>query len=277
MNLIDKFILQNLENYNKQLYDDYKDIFHKYIELNNNYLMLCMESIHIQDEIYKKYVIKKGGETIEHIFNFLLYYTLNTDLTYHHCEQGFIYYIEFIGQMIINGDSTGLALSSKDAVLFVLKKTIFDISKEYRENNSLSESDNKKLKLVKNFTSAYKNLLFLYIDGLNFDSEKVIKENETRSIKNIVINMLCNEIVENDNTNVIDVINYFIDFIRNKEELGIYNKLNIIEHFIKKYNKQFITIDKLQNKLQYEIVDNVLNDANYNSSNILKLFALLFN
>jgi hypothetical protein len=236
-----------------------------------------MESIRIQDEIYKKYVIKKGGLTIEHIFNFLLYYTLNIDLTYHHCEQGFIYYIEFISQMIINGDSTLLALSSKDAVLFVLKKTIFDISKEYRELNPLSENDNKKLNLVKNFTSTYKNILFLYIDGLKFDSEKVIKENETKSIKNIVINMLYNEIIENNNTNPIDVINYFIDFIRNKEELSICNKLNVIEQFIKKYNKQFITMDKLQNKLQYEMVDNVLNDANYNYSNILKLFALLFN
>lgn len=277
MALIDKFILHNLENYNKQLHDNHKDIFHKYIELNNNYLMLCMESIHIQDECYKKYVIKRGGETIEHIFNFLLYYTLNPDLTYHHCEQGFIYYIEFIGQMIINGDNSGLALSSKDAVLFVLKKTIFDISKEFRENNSLSDADNKKIKLVKNLTMTYKNILFLFIDGLKFDCEKVIKDNETRSIKNIVINILYNEIVDNDNTTATETFNYFIDFVRNKDELSIYNKLNIIEQFIKKYNKQYISIDKLKTKLQCDLVYNTLNDINYNSTNIIKFFALLFN
>lgn len=276
MTLIDKFMLQNLENYNKQLHDSPNDLFMKYIELNNNYLMLCIENIQIQDENYKKYIIKKGGETIEHIFNFLLYYTLNPDLTYHHCEQGFIYYIEFIGQIIINGDN-GLALSSKDAVLFVLKKTIFDISKEYREINPIKNEDDKKIKMIKNLTSTYKNILFLYVDGLSFVNDKIVKESETRSIKNIVTNIIYSEIENNDNTNNIDTINYFIDFIRTKDNLSIFNKLNIIEAFVKKNIKQYITVDKLQYNLRNDLVDLVLMDANYNYNNIIKLFSLLFN
>ena len=270
MTSIDKFILQNLENYQKQLYDEPTDLFMKYIELNNNYLMLCIENIQIQDENYKKYVIKKGGETIEHIFNFLLYYTLNPDLTYHHCEQGFIYYIEFIGQMITNGDSTGLGLTTKDAVLFVFKKTIFDISKEYRDTNPIKSEDDKKLKMIKNLTSTYKNILFLYIDGLSFTNDKVVKESETRCIKNIVTNIIYSEIENNDNTNTIEAINYFMDFIRAKDELGSFNKLNAIELFVKKCNKQDIIFDKLQHNLQNDFVDNALTDANYNYNKLKK-------
>jgi hypothetical protein len=273
---IDKFILQNLENYNKQLNDKPVDLFTKYIELNNNYLMLCIENIQIQDENYKKYIIKKGGETIEHIFNFLLYYTLNPELTYHHCEQGFIYYIEFIGQMIINGDNTGLSLSSKDAVLFVFKKTIFDISKEYRETNPVNPDDDKKIKLVKNLTNTYKNLLFLYIDGLSFTNDKIIKDVDTKCIKNIVSNIMYFEI-ENNNSNNIEVINYFIDFIRTKEELSILNKLNVIELFSKKCIKLDMNIEKLQTNLQHDYVTNMLIDENYSYNNVLKLFSLLFN
>lgn len=277
MSSIDKFILQNLENYHKQLHDEPANLFMKYIELNNNYLMMCIENIQIQDENYKKYVIKKGGETIEHIFNFLLYYTLNPELTYHHCEQGFIYYIEFIGQMMINGDSSGLALSTKDAILFVLKKTVFDISKECRELNPIKNEDEKKIKTIKNLTTTYKNLLFLYIDGLSFINDKIVKETETRAIKNIVTSILCSEIENNDNTTNIEGINYFIDFIRTKDELSSYNKLNVIELFVKKSNKQDIVVEKLKFNLQNEFVDYVLIDSNYGYNNIIKLFSLLFN
>lgn len=277
MSSIDKFILQNLENYYKQLHDEPPSLFMKYIELNNNYLMMCIDNIQIHDENYKKYVIKKGGEMIEHIFNFILYYTLNPELTYHHCEQGFIYYIEFIGQMMINGDSSGLSLSTKDAILFVFKKTIFDISKESRELNPIKNEDDKKLKAIKNLTITYKNLLFLYIDGLLFTNDKIVKETETRCIKNIVANILYSEIENNDDTINTDIINYFIDFIRTKEDLSSYNKLNVIELFVKKCNKQNVVIEKLKFNLQNEMIDNILIDSNYNYNSIVKLFALLFN
>jgi len=238
-----------------------------------------MENIQIQDEIFKQYVIKKGIETIEHMFNFLIYYTLNNELTYYHCEQGYIYYVEFIGQMIINGDNTGFALTSKDAILFVFKKTIFEISKEYRENNPINEKDEKKIKLIKQLTTTYKNLLFLYIDNLN-TRNKILNENETKTIRNITVNFFIS-VFENkhDNNcdNAIEILNYLIDFIRKYDKLSIHNKLNMIELFIKKYNKQSISNEIIKNKMKNEIMDFVLNDNNYNYSNIIKLFTWLFN
>ena len=71
-----------------------------------------------------KYVYLKGVESLTYIFNMLIMYTKNLSLTYYHCEKSLFYYIEFIGQ-IGDDNHSFLQLSSKDAILFIYKKTIF--------------------------------------------------------------------------------------------------------------------------------------------------------
>ena len=78
------------------------------------------------------FVIQRGIETITHIFNTLLLYTKNIELTIFHCKRAYIYYVEFIGQ-IGDDKNSYLQLNSKDATLFVYKKTIFEINNEYRK------------------------------------------------------------------------------------------------------------------------------------------------
>ena len=94
----------------------------------------------IHNNSYLFFVIKRGLETIGHIFKFLMMYTKNFKLTMHHCKKSFFYYIEFIGQ-IGDDNHTYLQLSSKDAMLFVLKKTIFEINNKHRQNFSLTEPE----------------------------------------------------------------------------------------------------------------------------------------
>ena len=62
----------------------------------------------------------------------LLLYTKNLSLAYVHCQKSLYYYVEFICQI---GDDTHsfLQLNTKDASLFVYKKTIFDINNEHRK------------------------------------------------------------------------------------------------------------------------------------------------
>jgi len=275
--MTNKYLLQNLENYNKELVCTHSDIFLKYVEVLHNYLILSIENIQIQNEDYKKYIIKKGLETIEHIFSFLLYYTLNPGLTLYYCEQGFVYYIEFIGQMIISGDNT-LSLSIKDSILFVYKKTIFDVSKEYRANYELNDADNKKINIIKHLSSIYKNILFLYIDDLNLNNKKqILIYRESKILKNIVINVLCNEFDNETFPNSLNTIDYFVNFIKLNDNLSLYNKLIIIEIFIKKINKYGLTLDILQYKLQMDMVLDILNNETYNTATSTKLFYYLFN
>lgn len=275
MSFIDKYILQNLENYNKNLIYTHTDIFLKYIEIINNFLILSIQNIQIQNNNYKKYTIKKGIEMIEHIFNLLLYYTLNTELTYHHCEQALLYFIEFIGQMNFNSDNS-ISLTTKDAILFVFKKTIFEISKDYRINHPISDDDSNSLKTIKELTTIYKGLLYIYIDELEFHNEKELSNYELKSLKNIIINILCIEYESKHTLSThLDCIDYFMDFIKSNDNLSLYNKLNTIELFVKKFNKQHISINDLQHKIHNEHIMELLN--NYSTNNSNKVMNLLFN
>jgi hypothetical protein len=100
----------------------------------------------------------------------LLLYTCNLDLTYYHCQKSYSYYIEFIGQI---GDDavTYLQLNSKDAALFVYKKSIFEILDEVKKKYTENEMNEKKIKNVSLMIDIYNKLIETEITHL--DSEQL--------------------------------------------------------------------------------------------------------
>ena len=122
--------LQHAENYKRELENTTTEIFVMYMGIVQEFLVQCMDSIFITDVSYYRYIILKGIETIAHVFRNLLLYTNNLNITYHHSQKAFYYYVEFIGQIGEESHSF-LQLNSKDATLFVYKKTIFDIKKDF--------------------------------------------------------------------------------------------------------------------------------------------------
>ena len=127
---------------------EFIDYFNKYIESKNS---------------KKYYVVFKGLQSITHIFLILLLYTKNLSLTLYHCKKSFLYYVEFISQIGDEGNSY-LQLNSKDAILFIYKKSIFDINNDYREKYEISEEDNGKINEIKKLSLIFCNL---YIPFLN--------------------------------------------------------------------------------------------------------------
>ena len=63
----------------------------------------------------------------------IFYYTKNLDLTFYHTQKAYFFYIEFIEQ-IYDDNVTFLRLSSRDALMFVYKKTIFDINNDHKKS-----------------------------------------------------------------------------------------------------------------------------------------------
>ena len=118
--------LQNVDNYKVDYDSSITEIFAKYVGLINIYIQQCVESVFIKNIDYFKYIIYKGLETINHVFNILLLYTKNLSLTTHYTQQSIYYYIEFIGQ-IGDDNHSFLQLNSKDATLFVYKKSILKL------------------------------------------------------------------------------------------------------------------------------------------------------
>jgi len=170
--------LQNVENYKKDFYinsnnnnnnnnnnnalmtenHNEMDTYMKYVNVINQYLLFGIETIKNKNSEYLKYILIKGLFTISHVFKMLLLLTRNLDLTYYHCQKSYSYYIEFIGQI---GDDavTYLQLNSKDAALFVYKKTIFDINHEYKKNYYETKSEEKKNKIISIFIDTYNKLI----------------------------------------------------------------------------------------------------------------------
>ena len=150
--------LQNIDNYNKSITNDEIEIYLKYTHVIAQYLLFGIETIKNHNSEYVKYILNKGLFTISYVFKMLLMYTCNLELAYHHCQKSYSYYIEFIGQI---GDDavTYLQLNSKDAALFVYKKTIFEIPDQIKTKYYEKNADENKNKIVSYMIDIYNKLV----------------------------------------------------------------------------------------------------------------------
>ena len=82
--------LLKLENYKQTLDVSLKIISYTYINIISEFLLHISENIVIQDKQYYIFIVKRGLDTIKHIFNILLLYTKNLDLTIHHTKKAFL-------------------------------------------------------------------------------------------------------------------------------------------------------------------------------------------
>jgi hypothetical protein len=280
MATLNNYILSNLENYNKELSETSLDVFIKYINLINEYIIQCCENLYVKNINYNRYIIKKGIETLSHIFNILLLYTMNLELTYHHCQKCLFYYIEFIGQT--SGENNFLQLTLKDSALFVYKKTIFEINNDHKNSFVISEKDNLKVEMINYLIKIYNGLLYLLIDKHNFsidNKSSILKEipNNIQKITNRIVNLFfTTKDKENKDLSIIEqlkVIDYFIECIKNKEiEINFFI---FIDNFIKKLSKSNLSFDKI-NKLTTSLNGEIMEEL-LNNNSITKAINLLFN
>ena len=131
-------------SYNKYLSNNEEEIVLNYFNILKEYLFHAGENVIVQNYTYYIFIIKRGLDCIKHIFNILLLYTNNLDLVVYHCKKSYLYYIEFISQ-IGNENHSYLQLNSKDAALFVYKKTIFDINNDKRSSFEIHSKNKDKL------------------------------------------------------------------------------------------------------------------------------------
>lgn len=264
MATLNNYILNNLENYNKELSETTVNIFIKYVNLINEFIIECCENLYMKNINYNIYIIKKGVETLSHIFTILLLYTMNLELVYHHCQNSLFYYIEFISQ--ISGENNFLQLTLKDSALFVYKKTIFEINNDYKSSFVISEKDNLKMDTINYLIKIYNSLLYLLIEKHTFsidNKSSLLKEISAniQKITNRIINLF---FVKKDANNEVDtieqlkVIYYLIEFIKNKQiEISFFI---FIDNFIKKISKNKLSLNTITTKLNSEKMEFLLNE-----------------
>ena len=246
------FSLQNLDNYRKNIDNPLCEITEKYYMLIAEYFKFITENLKIKNSNFAKFIITRGLDTITNVFNNIFYYTKNIDMTYFHCQKSFYFYVEFVGQ-ISEDEKMFLQLSSRDASLYVYKKTIYEINGEIKKNthtNTQFDSNaNGFLDIVNAYMNIYKTFIYKiiqsdYINKSNLNNnieifEKICKKiNKTNLNKENVV--LLNTIMDKFYFTITD-IDYFFDVIQE------FLKKMKSTH-LKKYEKR-LTTEEMTEKL----------------------------
>lgn len=151
-----QYSLHNIDYFKKTLDISIQEIVTKYSELLLDYLKIMFENSTGKNKSCKIFIIMRGLETITNVFISILYYTKNVDITYFHTQKSFYFYVEFIDQ-ISNDQNTFLQLNSRDATMYVYKKTLFEVNNEYRKSmESQSKEENELFTLLNEYIQLFK-------------------------------------------------------------------------------------------------------------------------
>lgn len=246
------YSLHNIENYNKNFRCSIEDITNKYSELLIEYLKFILENIKIKNEIYTKFIIIRGLDTITNVFLNILLYTKNIDITYFHCQKSFYFYVEFVGQ-ISEDEKMFLQLTSRDASIYVYKKTIFEIKNEFKKlNNDSSYESKEKMKIINSYINLYKSYINKIIENNNEKTNIIyitIFEKISKKLNNNLINK-----------NKIEVLEIIVDKLySNIENLNLFFEINDI--LVKKIIKNPNILDNKEKKIFDEAFIDKINET----------------
>ena len=165
-------------------------IYANFLKLIDTFHILFKKNIMTKNLRYQDFIYLQGMKCLNHVFILLINYTNNLQFTYYHCEKGIYYFTEFISQ--IENENSFLKLSSIDAIIFVYKKTIYNINKKMIDNshrNYIHDVD-KVIKFLVNINKPtfYDNIKSYYPNLLAYRSKLnslEIKMEECTTLKQI--------------------------------------------------------------------------------------------
>jgi hypothetical protein len=168
------------ESYNEILDCDRAEILEKYNKIIVDYLNNIQSNLTITNKKHVLFYLIRGIETITNVFINLLCYTKNIELTFSYGEKAIYFYIEFICQ-ITDACKLFLKLTSKDATIYVYKKTIYNLKQDHIKNNM---SDDIKTKLI----------IETILDISKIVTILLLHEHVQKEVKNNIINNIITEI-----------------------------------------------------------------------------------
>lgn len=214
------YSLHNFDNYIKTFNYEIDEVIEKYIILSNEFLKFVLEKKKFKNDNYSKFIIIRGYETITNIFNIMLYFTKNLDLTFYHCQKSYYYYFEFIEQISYE-QHIFLQLNSKDAATYVYKKTLFELHDELNQSmQPYSTIVKNKLQEIDEYIKIFKIIFDFLLEFIDFDNLLI-------SIK--IINkfkLICQTIHKKNNATKIKKLYNNIELINNSFLINKNNTYN---------------------------------------------------
>ena len=151
--------ISSIENYKAILQkEEICSYIKNYIQIIQDFVKHSHEDLNIEQNEYMFYIIKQGISTLYHVSNFIMMYTKNKELVLYHLQKCLYYYVEFINQMIRENQNF-LQFTTKDAILFIYKKTIFDIDQEYIKLIHHQDLEKQYMQYISNCIEYYNTII----------------------------------------------------------------------------------------------------------------------
>lgn len=175
------------QTFNKELNRPIAEIVEKYIALIGEYYAFIRENPNIIHKKQYSYLLARGLDTITHVFTIILFYTKNLELTYYHSQKSFYFYVEFIEQ-ILDAQNAFLHLDSRDASIFVYKKTIYEINPDLRTEVENPPEIDEQFKIINAYIQIYKEVPYDMVTTVhNALSSKILDFTSLMEIYDTVI------------------------------------------------------------------------------------------
>lgn len=179
--------LNEVELYNDTLcLDKINTYVKKYINIVVEFIEFIYNQQYKINVNYQSYVLVKGLQSLQHIFSFILLYTCNLDLAVYNVQKAYYYYTEFVEQ-IQKEEQFYVKFNLKDAILFIYKKTIYEINSSYIQNVNITEETTMTLKQVNHIIEDINDFLVNIVKHIIEDFEKDLNMKQiTKDIKSIM-------------------------------------------------------------------------------------------
>lgn len=258
-----QYSLSNVDNYKPNFQSSVQDILTKIVSVIIEYMKFMSEKIRMKNKHYYRFIFERGVETVIHVFTNILFYTKNFDLAFYHSQKAYYFYIEFIEQ-ISDENVTFLQLSSRDAILFVYKKTIFEINQEYKKSlPELSSDDKNIMTTMDTYISIYKKIIrhifsdpdFNYTNNIEHINKccgklKTLTEelNKLKSKKNYLENIyLFTNLLVDKQIKLTDLFELLLDFIKRIQTRKKIDPLSVRNNILSLDLDSDLDLDKIFN------------------------------
>lgn len=150
----------------------------KYIFIISEFVEFVINDRYKHKEGYQNYVLVKGFESLLHIYIMILMYTCNVEMACLNMNKAYYYYVEFIEQ-IHKDEHYFLRFNLRDAILFIYKKTIYELIPTYVNDFTISEQNKCILEQVRSKLEKLNEIFLYYL--LDIRDELVDKKDDIKN------------------------------------------------------------------------------------------------
>lgn len=209
-------------------------IITKYSNLINEYFDLINKSEIIKNLSNANHHLYIGLVAIHRVFEYILIKMNNLNNAYFYSQRSYCYYLEYLEQ--VQKSELSNNLNHIDSLLFVYKKSIFDIYNG--ESNNMDTSISNILTLDENLLSNSQINIKELLNNINsFTKTLFIWDNNNISFDNRIVickNYLLRYLTKYD---LLNTINSYLEFIQQKTDLSYKKYEELLFEFIFRIEK----------------------------------------